>query len=135
LRAELGPKARVLSLDARPERVALQVEDEKARGQVLEYEVKGGSLSQPVRAELRGSGSLDANLFPFRSVSLERLSEMMSQAVAKIDAGEGKVERVLLRRQLPHSSEARFRIYVESPRVSGHVDFEADGRIVSSSTP
>jgi len=130
LRAELGSQARLLSLDIRPERVVVQVEDDKTPGAVLEYELKGGTLSAPVRAALRGTGTLEANLFLLRTVALERVADMVSTATAKIDPADGKVERVLLRRQLPSSSEVRFRVYVESPRLSGHVDFEADGRAV-----
>ena len=108
----------------------MQVEDDKAPGTVLEYELKGGTLLPPVRATLRGSGTLEANLFLLRSAALERVADMVSMATTRIDPAEGKVERVLLRRQLPQSSEVRFRVYVESPRLSGHVDFEADGRPV-----
>jgi succinyl-diaminopimelate desuccinylase len=131
LRARFGPSARVLSLDARAQKVAIQVADSRNQGEVLEYAVTATGLSEPIRAELRGKGDLDTNLFLLRVAALERLPEMVSQATLRVDAAEGKVERVLLRRQLPQSNDVRFRVYVESPRVSGQADFEASGRPVA----
>jgi hypothetical protein len=128
LRARFGPSARVLSLDARAQKISIQVADSRNQGEVLEYGVTPSGLSEPVRAELRGKGELDTNLFLLRVAALEKLPEMMSQATLRVDAAEGKVERVLLRRQLPQSNDVRFRVYVESPRVSGQADFEASGR-------
>jgi hypothetical protein len=135
LRARFGPSARVLSLDARAHGITIQVADSRNQGEVLEYGVTPGGLSEPVRAELRGKGELDANLFLLRVAALEKLPDMVSQAMLRVDAAEGKVERVLLRRQLPQSSDVRFRVYVESPRVSGQMDFEANGRALADPSP
>jgi succinyl-diaminopimelate desuccinylase len=135
LRARFGPSARVLALDARAQKVTIQVADSRNQGEVLEYGVMPEGLSDPVRAELRGKGDLDANLFLLRVAALEKLPDMVSQATLRVDAAEGKVGRVLLRRQLPQSSDVRFRIYVESPRISGQADFEANGRAVSEPSP
>jgi hypothetical protein len=94
---------------------------------VLEYAVENGELSEPERAELRGQGELGANLFALRDVALEKLPELMTQAAAQIDGQDGKVERIVVRRLLPQSDAVRIRIYVDSPRLSGHVDFDANG--------
>lgn len=130
LRSRFGPSARVLSLDARAHRVTIQVADSRNQGEVLEYVVTPAGLSEPIRAELRGKGDLDTNLFMLRVASLEKLPDIVSQALLRVDAAEGKVDRVLLRRQLPQSPDVRFRVYVESPRVSGQMDFEANGKAV-----
>jgi succinyl-diaminopimelate desuccinylase len=131
LRSRFGPSARVLALDARPHKVTIQVADSRNQGEVLEYGVTSAGLSEPVRAELRGKGDLDGNLFLLRMAALEKLPDMVSQATLRVDAAEGKVERVLLRRQLPVSNDVRFRVYIESPRVSGQMDFESNGRAVA----
>lgn len=128
LRARFGPNARVLALDARAQKVTIQVADSRNQGEVLEYGVTPEGLTDPVRAELRGKGELDTNLFLLRVAALEKLPDLLSQATVRVDAADGKVERVLLRRQLPQSNDVRFRVYVESPRISGHADFEANGR-------
>jgi hypothetical protein len=128
LRARFGPSARVLALDARAQKVTIQVADSRNQGEVLEYGVTPAGLTDPIRAELRGKGELDTNLFLLRVAALEKLPEMVNQATLRVDAAEGKVERVLLRRQLPQSNDVRFRVYVESPRISGQADFEANGR-------
>jgi succinyl-diaminopimelate desuccinylase len=131
LRARFGPSARVLALDARPEKVTIQVADSRNQGEILEYGVTPSGLSDPLRAELRGQGDLDANLFLLRVAALEKLPDLLNQAALRVDGAEGKVGRVLLRRQLPQSNDVRFRIYVESPRISGQADFEANGRAIT----
>ncbi len=131
VRATLGPNARALSLDMRPHRATLQIEDPSAVGHVLEYAIDAQGISEPTSAELRGAGRLEENLFPLRAVALERIPDLVSEALSEIDPSDGRVERVLLRRQLPLSPEVRFRVYVGSPRLSGQVDFEGDGHPTS----
>jgi succinyl-diaminopimelate desuccinylase len=133
LRSRLG-RARVLALDVREHQLSLQTEDSTRPGQVLEYSVENGELSEPARAELRGSGELSANLFALRDVALEKLPELMTQAAAQVDAQDGKVERIVVRRLLPQSDAVRIRIYVDSPRLSGHADFDANGTPVGPET-
>lgn len=129
LRSRLG-RARALALDVRAHELSLQVEDSVHPGQVLEYHVENGELGEPQRAELRGNGELGTNLFPLKDVALEKLPELMTQAVAEVDAKDGKVERIVVRRQLPQSDAVRLRIYVASPRLSGHADFDANGTAI-----
>jgi len=126
LRARLGA-ARVLMLDVHEHELAAQVEDQGHAGQVLEYRMGGELPPGPERAEIHGRGELATNLFSLRDVALEKLSELASLAVAQVDAQDGKVTRVLVRRQLPQSEAVRIRVYVESPRLSGHADFDSSG--------
>jgi succinyl-diaminopimelate desuccinylase len=126
LTSRIGPNARVLSLDVREHALTAQVEDRAHPGAVLEYEL-AGRPSEPRRAELRGKGELAANLFPLKDVALDRIPELATLATTQVDAEAGRVVRVLVRRQLPHSDAVRFRVYVDSPRLSGHVDFDASG--------
>jgi hypothetical protein len=127
LRSRLGPGARLLMLEVREHSVTAQVEDRAHPGNVLEYEIARERESEPRRAEVRGSGELSANLFLLRDLSLERIPDLATLASNQIDPDAGKVVRVLVRRQLPQTDAVRFRVYVESPRLSGHVDFDADG--------
>lgn len=126
IRARAGT-ARVLALDVRPHDVVLQTEDAAHPGQVLEHRLASGGASETERAELRGSGQLEQNLFSLRDIALEKLPELVAAARAEVDPTEGKVARVLVRRQLPQTEAVRLRVYIDSPRVSGCVDFDADG--------
>jgi succinyl-diaminopimelate desuccinylase len=125
--------ARVLELDVREHAVTVQYAAADEPGAVLESVVENGRASTPARAELRGTGELAANLFALGDVSLERIPELSTLAAAQIDAQDGKIARVLVRRQLPQTDAVRFRVYVESPRLSGHVDFDAGGSPINSS--
>ena len=130
LTARVGSDARVLSVDLREHGATVQVEDRTHAGQVVEHELVGGSLAEARAAELRGSGNLAANVFPLSGVALQRVPELVTRAATEIDAAEGRVSRVLVRRHLPKTEAVRFRVYVESPRLSGSVDFDQDGNPV-----
>jgi succinyl-diaminopimelate desuccinylase len=130
LRARTG-NARLLMLDVREHSLVAQAEDPAHPGQVLEYALGDGATPEARHAELRGAGELATNLFAFRDVALEKLPELATLAAAEVDARDGKVSRVLVRRQLPQTEAVRFRVYVESPRVSGQADFDANGSPVA----
>jgi len=130
LRSRIGA-ARVLVLDLRPHQLTAQVEDQGHPGQVLEYRFGGDRPTGPERAELRGRGELATNLFSLREVALEKVPDLLMLATLRVDAQDGKVTRLVVRRQLPESDAVRMRVYVESPRLSGHADFDASGNPVS----
>jgi hypothetical protein len=130
LGSRVGDRARVLALDLREHRAVVQVEDRERPGSIVEHEHVDGAFLEPRRAELRGSGSLDANLFPLADVALKRIPELVTRATTEVDAQEGKVTRVLVRRHMPKTDAVRFRVYVESPRLSGSVDFDQSGNTV-----
>jgi succinyl-diaminopimelate desuccinylase len=119
--------ARVLVLDVREHALVVQAEDMTHPSRVLEYTLENGDFPEPVRAEVRGSGELAQNLFALKDVALEKLPELARLAVAQVDAENGRVSRVVVRRQLPQSEAVRFRVYVESPRLNGQADFDASG--------
>jgi succinyl-diaminopimelate desuccinylase len=127
LGSRIGNDAKVLALDLREHRAVVQVEDASRPGQVVEHELSGGVLKAPRPAEIRGAGDLRANLFPFADVALKRVPELVTRATTEIDPQAGKVTRVLVRRHLPKTEAVRFRVYVESPRLSGSVDFDQGG--------
>jgi hypothetical protein len=128
-------RARVLVVDVEAERVVAQVEDSAHPEQVLELTLEGERVSEPEHAELRGTGELTTNLFVLRDAALDKLPELMAAATNQVDAQQGKVTRVVLRRHLPQTDALRFRVYVESPRLSGQVDFDASGTPVVPDGP
>jgi len=123
--------ARVLMLDVREHQVTVQYESKAQPGAVLEVLLEEGRTSEPARAELRGGGELAANLFALSDVALDKIPEAATAAAAQVDAQDGRITRVLVRRQLPQTDAVRLRIYVESPRLSGNVDFDASGNPVA----
>lgn len=117
-----------LRLEVKPREIVLQAEDPGNAGAVLEYHYRDGKLSEPEHAVLRGKGELADNLFELSEVRLDAIPMLTREAVRRVDAEHGSVERVLVRRNLPESSEVRVRVYVQSPRFSGHLDADKNGQ-------
>jgi hypothetical protein len=82
--------------------------------------------------ELRGSGALGENLFPLSSLKVEQIPELARAAVARVDREHGRVERIVIRRNLPADEAVGIRVYVDSPIRSSHVDADARGKISES---
>jgi succinyl-diaminopimelate desuccinylase len=133
LASRVGNRARVLALDLKEHGAVVQVEDRARPGSIIEHELVGGAFVEPRPAELRGTGSLDANLFSLAEVALHRIPELVTRATTEVDAQQGNVTRVLIRRHLPKTDAVRFRVYVESPRLSGSVDFDQSGNTLRES--
>jgi succinyl-diaminopimelate desuccinylase len=133
LGTRVGARSRALAVDVREHGAIAQVEDAAHAGRIVEHELVNGAFAEPRSAELRGSGKLDANLFALSDVALRRIPELVTRATTEIDPAEGRVTRVLVRRHLPKTDAVRFRVYVESPRLSGFVDFDQDGNPLTQS--
>lgn len=117
-----------LRLEVKPRELVLQAEDPSNPGAVLEYHYRDGKLGEPEHAVLRGKGELTDNLFELSEVRLDAIPTLTREAVRRVDAEHGSAERVLVRRNLPESSDVRLRVYVQSPRWSGHVDADSSGQ-------
>jgi hypothetical protein len=113
---------KLLRLEIGPREVSMQVEDPTSVGNVVELHYRDGKVSEPEHATLRGKGQLPDNLFDLSEVKLDGLEQLTRNAVERVDAENGAVELVLVRRNLPDSDDVRLRVYVKSPRQSGHVD-------------
>jgi hypothetical protein len=126
LRAKTGREW--LRLEIRAREIVLQAEDASNPGAVLEYHYRDGKVGDAEHATLRGKGKLADNLFDTSDVKLEAIPELVREALRRVDPEHGSVERVLVRRNLPESSEVRLRVYVSSPRWSGHIEADHNGQ-------
>jgi hypothetical protein len=132
LREKAGADPSLLRLELMGEQALVQVEAAGRLGQLVQYQWRGGALSNPVPVELSGKGNLSQNLFPLSSLDLSGLPALIDAAVARIDAEHGKASRVLIRRNLPQDDSVGIRIYVESPLRSSHVDADARGKLLEA---
>ena len=128
--AALRDKAsgKLLRLEIRAKELIIQAEDPKNAGGVIELHYRDGKVSEPEHATLRGKGQLSDNLFDLADVKVDAIAELTRVAVQRIDAENGSVESVLVRRNLPDSEDVRLRVYVTSPRQSGYVDADRTGQ-------
>ena len=117
-----------LRIEVRPREIVLQAEDAANPGAVLEYHYRDGKVGEPEHATLRGKGLLSDNLFDPSDVKLEAIPGLSREAVRRIDPEHGSVDLVVVRRNLPESSDVRLRVYVSSPRWSGHLQADHNGQ-------
>lgn len=117
-----------LRLEVRAHEIVLQAEDLATPGAVVEYHYRDGRVGEAEHAELRGKGQLADNLFEASEVRLDAIPGLTRLALERIDPDAGRVERVLVRRNLPESSQVRIRVYVSSPRFNGFLDADQSGR-------
>ncbi len=127
-----GDEARVLTVDVEPSRMLVQVEEPSGTSRIVQYEYRRGSFKGPENVQLRGSGNLADNLFTLGSIKLSVLPELLGAAVEKVDPQDGRVGRLVIRRNLPDSEDVRVRVFVKSPRRDGYLDADAEGRPVTN---
>ncbi len=120
VQAKTGGK--LLRLEIRPNELLIQAEDPSRPGAVVELHYRDGKLSEAEHATVKGKGQLADNLFALSDVKLDALQELTQRAVQRIDAENGSVDMVLVRRNLPDTDDVRLRVYVQSPRQSGFLD-------------
>lgn len=125
----LGASTGILMIEVFPDRARFEVESSKP-GEVVEYEWRSNGVRGPTALELKGKGSLQQNLFLASSVEFGSITGLVELARARVDAEQGSVNRVLIRRNLPVDDNVGIRVYVESPLKSSHVDADAHGKLV-----
>ena len=128
LRARADGKA--LRVEIRAHDLTLQAEDTSTPGAVLELHYRDGKVGDAEHATLRGKGQLADNLFELDDVKLGAIPQLTREAIERVDPENGNVSLVLVRRDLPESDDVRIRVYVSSPRKSGHVDADAQGNLL-----
>ncbi|MBN1611602.1 MAG: hypothetical protein JW940_33515 [Polyangiaceae bacterium] len=117
-----------LTIDTR--RVLLQAQDPIHPLRVRQFEYRDGEVFGPVPVRLEGEGHLEDNLFPLGELSAAAIPDLAARAANRVDPHNGKVSRVVARRNLPYSADVRLRVYVTSPILDGQVDADAQGRLL-----
>jgi len=119
-----------LSLLVYPDHAVLQARDPAAPKTVVQYVYRGGLVATPVPVKLLGTGKLDDNLFPLDSVKLAMVPKLARDAKTKANIPEGVVARILLKRNLPESTDIKFRVFVTSQRRDATLDADQTGRLI-----
>jgi hypothetical protein len=128
LRAATGSRVEALELRIYPDRLVLQARDPVRSNRVLEYVVRNGEVEKPVDVTLKGPGQLEDNLFPLGDVKLDAVPQLTLRALEHVDDRAGRINYVLIRRNLPVSNEVAMRVFISSPIRDGYLDADAEGR-------
>jgi hypothetical protein len=119
-----------LSLLAYPDHLVLQSQDPAAPGNVLQYVYRPGAVMSQATVKLLGTGKLDDNLFPLGAVKVDSIPRLTREAQARANIPEGRVARVLLKRNLPESMDIQFRVFVTSERRDATFDADDTGKLL-----
>ncbi len=134
LAKRLGPDVRVKEIIFYPTRAeaVVQVPDDPLA--LDEYTLAGGHLDGPSPVRIFGHKptpeSMRANTFALSEVPLDKLPAMIDDAPKRV---KGEVTHAIVKRGVPFHTEVRWRIFVNSPRRSGFVDYALDGQVVEVS--
>jgi hypothetical protein len=133
LAPRLGKDAQLIELRATTEALTAQAVGAKP-GEIVEYrcafDVDGQPsplVAGPTPLEQRGNGLIEENAFALADVDLGRITAAFEMAKRAVDPTDGRVEGLVIRRNLPFGKAVRARIYVHSPRMSGSMDTTASG--------
>jgi hypothetical protein len=118
----------VLEIRATPKRVVLQCRLGES-STLAEYAYDGRVIG-PVPTHVAGTGELEKNLFDLGALDWNALVQLLPAAPPTVDPLDGRVTELVVRRYLPFSEDVRARLYVWSPRMSGHLDADARGQIL-----
>ena len=94
----------------------------------IELHYRDGKIGEPEHATLRGKGQLSDNVFDLSELKLAAIPELAREAVRRIDAENGSVDMVLVRRNLPDTEGVQLRVYVKSPKKDGYIDADQTGQ-------
>jgi hypothetical protein len=130
LKKRLGGQVQALSLLFYEDRLVLQAQNVERPDQVDQYVFRGGRIEGPVPVKLLGKGKLEDNLFPLDAAHLEQVPRFVVSALEQAEVPEGKVTRVLLKRNLPESMDIQFRAFVTNQRLDAVVDADKDGKVL-----
>lgn len=89
-----------------------------------------GNVFGPAPVPMKGKGDFEQNLFLYEEVKLLQMAKAFSLAVKAVDPLDGRVEKLIVRRNLPFGKRVRGRIYVASPRLPGSIDVNEKGVVL-----
>jgi hypothetical protein len=110
--------------------MVLQAQDPIHPLRVRQFRYESGVISGPVSVRLEGGGQLEHNLFPLSELDASAIPELVAQAALRVDPQNGKVTRIVVRRNLSMLSDVRLRVYVASPLLDSHVDATGEGKLL-----
>jgi hypothetical protein len=129
----LPKPVRVLSLTALHGVIVVQVQDHTDLTRVVEYRYSNGSVSGPNPVKLSGPGKLTENLFPLAALDPHSAAEQALNTVRR-ERSEA-VRKLVLSRNLPHSMDIQFRVFLQTPKGDQVITADKAGRLLGPLTP
>lgn len=128
----LPKPVRALSLTALNGVVVAQVQDHTDLTRVVEYRYSNGSVTGPNPVTLSGPGKLTENLFPLTALD-PHVAEVVLNSVH--NERSEPVRKLVLARNLPHSMDIQFRVFLQTPKGDQVITADKAGRLLGPLTP
>ncbi|MBI4703567.1 MAG: hypothetical protein HY744_20845 [Deltaproteobacteria bacterium] len=128
-----GSPVKALETIVYPDWAKMQAQDPKKPENIDEYRWRKGTLEAPIPVKLSGNPDLktiETNLYSVDDVDFAKLPSLVDDANKRLAYEEAKVTHIIVKRGLPFSPDVRIRVYVNSPRKSGSVEYDAKGAMV-----
>lgn len=133
LRRRVGESPLVLKLVVFPNRIVLQARNGENAEHIDQHVYRrDGTLGEPVPVKLKGPGKLEDNLFPLRDAKLDAIPKLVDEAIAASGVEDGKVGRVVLKRDLPKKVDIEFQVHISGPRKDAVLQADAEGNLIAS---
>lgn len=130
IKKHIPENPQVLSILFYSDHIVVQSEDPSKRGTAVQRVFKAGTVSPPVPVKLLGTGKLEDTLFPLEAVRTEAVPRLARDAQARANIPEGRVARILLKRNLPESMDIQFRVFVTSQRRDAYLDADQNANLL-----
>lgn len=129
LKSAAQSPVQAISLLVHGDRVVLQAQYRARPAEVGQYVYRSGKVNGPVPVKLMGTGKLEDNLFPLDAAKLGAVPALVDAAKAKVKIPGAKLDRVLLKRNLPESMDIQFRVFFKVNGREAYVDADKDGNV------
>ena len=132
-KAQVEGPAHALELVVYPTYAKCQLVDPKIPDQADEYFVRNGALESKRPIKFTGKRPTKESLaqvgFALGEVDFKLIPTLIKDAKERLKLEDPKVSHIIIQRFLPFSSDVRFRVYVNSVRRNGSVEYDIKGKM------
>jgi hypothetical protein len=133
-KAKVGGETRVLEMLIYPEYGHAQIVDPKKPDQGDQYDIRNDVVEDPGPLKFTGKQPTKEDLkfssFDIDEVDYTAVPKIVKDAIVQLKYEDAKTTHIMLKRPLPFNKDIRFRVYVNSPRRSGSVEYDAKGKML-----
>jgi hypothetical protein len=133
---KIGGPTRVLELVLYPEYANAQIQDPNKKLNVDQFHLRKGAVDDGSPVKFMGKQpteqDLQASTWTFEEVDFTQVPKMAADAVAQLKFEDAKVTHMILQRGrfAPNAGKLGWRVYVNSPRRSGSVEYDTKGTLI-----
>lgn len=126
-----GDPSRFLTINIYDTYAVADAQDANAADHVDEYPFRDGVVGESSPVQLVGDGDLEASLFSISDLDMSQIPRLVTEAPGLTKVEEPVVVYVRIERSsFIEGFPVTFKIYVNGPRSSGYVEYDAAGTLI-----